>query len=138
MGGSPLHRKFAWLAGLVGKIALALRCDWFVCAVRNHIRNVRRRKTHSLIRLTLGVACKEFISSVASDATGEAARFRLLPVAFAGANGKGKPNNSRSQWKATCILVEIVEVSQMRVQRDLLSLVPMVRFPYFGWRQGEK
>ena len=98
----------------------------------------KRRETHPLVRLTVGIACKVFISSVASDATGEAARFRLLPEAFAGANGKGKSGNSRSQWKVACISGAIVEVSQARVRSDLLLLVPMVRFPCFGWYQGEK
>ena len=136
MGDSPLHKEFTWLAGLVGEIAcpLASCCD---CRSRPYQKCQGRREAHSLVRLTLGVACKIFISSVASDTTGEAALFRLLLEALAGANEKGKPSDSRTQWKTTCTLEEIVEVSQVKVWSDLLLLVPMIRFPCLGWSQGE-
>ena len=71
----------------MGEIAcsLVLCTDTVVCAIGNHIRGVRRNgKTHSLVRLALGVACKMLISSDASDAAGEAARLRLLLGAFTG------------------------------------------------------
>lgn len=73
-----------------------------------------------------------------SDAAGEVARFRLLLGGFAGTDRKSKQRGNRSKWTVTCILEAVVEVSQVRVQSDLLLHVPMVRFARLGWRQGEK
>jgi hypothetical protein len=79
-----------------------------------------------------------FISSVASDVVGEAARFRLLLGAFAGTNGKGKPISDGSQWTAACILEAIVRTLLGRAQRDLWWFVLVARFLRLGLGQGEK
>lgn len=119
------------LSGLVLRhIRLCYRKPYQTCQ--------KKRETHSLVRLALGVACKTFNSSDASDASGEAARFRLLLWAFTGAIGKCKPSSNESKWTLACISGPVVEISQVRMQRDFLLFVPMARFSRLGWRQGEK